>query len=143
MSLTEDLISFKQCLLELALKHFRQAVVKAKTAKEALSGTEAFEEANPSYNKKTEFNKNNILVRENLGENPTLQDDFARMRRFAISNRRIYKFSKYEQENNTTLVPEVPLENAFYSSLKVQCRRCQDVGHMERECPSLLKFLMS
>ena len=45
-----DLTSFKQGLLEPALKHLRQAVVKAKTVKEAVSATEAFEEANPTYN---------------------------------------------------------------------------------------------
>ena len=78
----DELISFEQSLLEPALKHLRQAVVKAKTVKEALSATEVFEEANPMYNKKIEFHKTNFLVTENIaiGQNPNLQDDFARMR---------------------------------------------------------------
>ena len=82
MSPIDELTSFEQGLLEPALKHLRQAVVKAKTVKEALSATEAFEEANPSYNKKTEYHKTNFLVRKNIAtdQNPNLQDDFARVR---------------------------------------------------------------
>ena len=42
----DELTSFEQGLLEPALKHLRQAVVKAKTVKESLSAAEAFEDAN-------------------------------------------------------------------------------------------------
>ena len=50
-----ELTSFEQGLLEPALKHLRQTIVKATTVKEALSTMEAFEEANPTYNKKPSF----------------------------------------------------------------------------------------
>ena len=123
----DELTSFEQGLLEPALKHLRQVVVKAKAVKEALSATEAFEEANPTYNKKTEFHKTNFLVRENIaiGQNPNLQDDFARMRSpwGGLPSQR----ERYANSANF---------NRRKISQNVQCRRCQRVGNVERECPS-------
>ena len=133
----DELTSFEQGLLEPTLKHLRQAVSEGKTVKEALSATEAFEEANPTYNKKTEYHKTNFLVRENIaiGPNPNLQDEFARMRspqgglpsqreRFTNSANSNERFGNSANFNRKKICQ------------KVQCRKCEGVGHLERECLS-------